>query len=172
MKMWKVYRQTDGRTDGRTEGQTDRQTTDDRWSEKLTWAFSSGELKITWKPKLTYWLEKLKLIHIYISIENLKFPYISTQRKKIEHLSIFGACNTQKWICSNSLMISQGFLMTLSTLNQSQYGSYAFICTLQKSYFELINKLICFKELFKDKHPLVLIDYIQYPQRYFLQDKR
>ena len=62
--------------------------------------------------------------------------------------------------------------MTQSTLNQSQYGSYAFICTLQKSYFELINKLICFKELFKDKHPLVLIDYIQYPQRYFLQDKR
>ena len=34
-KMWKVYRQR--RTDG--------QTTDDRWSEKLTWAFSSGELK-------------------------------------------------------------------------------------------------------------------------------
>ena len=33
MKMWKVYRQTD------------RQTTEDRWSEKLTWAFSSGELK-------------------------------------------------------------------------------------------------------------------------------
>ena len=33
----KVYRQTDRRTD--------RQTTDDRWSEKLTWAFSSGELK-------------------------------------------------------------------------------------------------------------------------------
>ena len=28
MNMWKVYRQTD-----------------DRWSEKLTWAFSSGELK-------------------------------------------------------------------------------------------------------------------------------
>ena len=37
MKMWKVYRRTDGRTD--------RQTTDDRWSEKLTWALSSGELK-------------------------------------------------------------------------------------------------------------------------------
>ena len=41
MKMWKVYRQTDTPTDG----QTDRQTPDDRWSEKLTWAFSSGELK-------------------------------------------------------------------------------------------------------------------------------
>ena len=32
-------------TDRRTDGQTDRQTTDDRWSEQLTWAFSSGELK-------------------------------------------------------------------------------------------------------------------------------
>ena len=31
-------------TDGRTE--TDRQTTDERRSEKFTWAFSSGELKI------------------------------------------------------------------------------------------------------------------------------
>ena len=29
-----------------TDRQTDRQTTDDSWSEKLTWAFSSGELKI------------------------------------------------------------------------------------------------------------------------------
>ena len=43
MKMWKVYRQTDRQTDRRT----DRQTPDDSWSEKLTWAFSSGELK-TW----------------------------------------------------------------------------------------------------------------------------
>ena len=41
MKMWKVYRQTDGRTDRRTNGQT----TDNRWSVKLTWAFSSRELK-------------------------------------------------------------------------------------------------------------------------------
>ena len=39
--------QTDRQTDGQTDGQTDRQTTNDRWSEKLTWAFSSGELKIT-----------------------------------------------------------------------------------------------------------------------------
>ena len=29
-----------------TDGQTDRQTTDDRQSDMLTWAFSSGELKI------------------------------------------------------------------------------------------------------------------------------
>ena len=32
-------------TDGQSDGRTDRQTTDDRWSEKLTWAFSTGELK-------------------------------------------------------------------------------------------------------------------------------
>ena len=36
-KIGKVYRRTDGRTD--------RQTTDDMRSEKLTCAFSSGELK-------------------------------------------------------------------------------------------------------------------------------
>ena len=41
-RRWKYEKFTDGRTDRRT----DRQTTDDRWWEKLTWAFSSGELKI------------------------------------------------------------------------------------------------------------------------------
>ena len=41
IKKWKVYRQTDWQMDG----QIDRQTKEDRWSEKLTWAFSSGELK-------------------------------------------------------------------------------------------------------------------------------
>ena len=40
-RRWKSKRFTDRRTDGRT----DSQTTDNRWSEKLTWAFSSGELK-------------------------------------------------------------------------------------------------------------------------------
>ena len=35
-------------TDGQTDRRTDRQTTDERWSEKLTWAFSSGELKISY----------------------------------------------------------------------------------------------------------------------------
>ena len=36
---------TDGQTDRRTDGQTDGRTTDTMWSEKLTWAFGSGELK-------------------------------------------------------------------------------------------------------------------------------
>ena len=34
MKIWKVYRQTDKQTE-----------TDDSWTEKPTWAFSSGKLK-------------------------------------------------------------------------------------------------------------------------------
>ena len=36
-RRWKCEKFTDRRTD--------KQTTDERWSEKLTWAFSSGELK-------------------------------------------------------------------------------------------------------------------------------
>ena len=46
--------QTDRQTDGRTDRRTDRQPTDDRWSEKLTWAFSSGELKMFEKHKWVY----------------------------------------------------------------------------------------------------------------------
>ena len=58
MKMWKVYRRTDR--------QTDRQTTDDRWSEKLTWAFSSGELKTCLFRLLTsYICNRNKLIICY-----------------------------------------------------------------------------------------------------------
>ena len=45
MKLWKDYRRTD------------RQTTDDRWSEKLIWSFSSGELKTT---KKRTWQQKGK----------------------------------------------------------------------------------------------------------------
>jgi hypothetical protein len=33
-----------------TDGRTDRRTTDNGWSEKLTWAFSSGELKTSLIP--------------------------------------------------------------------------------------------------------------------------
>ena len=58
MKMWKVYRQTDG--------QTDRQT-DDRWSEKLTWAFSSVELKRINTPKKRYLAKFVKLLQAFMS---------------------------------------------------------------------------------------------------------
>ena len=39
VKMLKVYKWTDRQMDEQI----------DRWSEKLTWGFSSGELKIKWK---------------------------------------------------------------------------------------------------------------------------
>ena len=48
MKMWKLYRQTDGQTDRRI----DRRRA--KWSENLSWAFRSDELKnktISEKPK-------------------------------------------------------------------------------------------------------------------------
>ena len=40
-RRWKCEKYTNRQADR----QTGRQTTDDRWSEKPTWAFSSGELK-------------------------------------------------------------------------------------------------------------------------------
>ena len=42
--LWRRKWKCEKFTDGRTNRQTDRLTTDERWSEKLTWAFSSGEL--------------------------------------------------------------------------------------------------------------------------------
>ena len=58
MKMWKVYRRTDR--------QTDRQMTDDRWSEKLTWAFSSGSIKFvpTWQF-LVYYIKKSHFLFLH-----------------------------------------------------------------------------------------------------------
>ena len=58
-RRWKCEKFTDRRTD--------RQTTDDRWSEKLTWAFSSGELKT--EEKNSFWLASLK--ELQLSIQSL-----------------------------------------------------------------------------------------------------
>ena len=44
--FWRRSRKCKSLTDRWTDGLTDRQTTDNRRSEKLTWAFGSGELKI------------------------------------------------------------------------------------------------------------------------------
>ena len=62
MKMWKVYRQTDGRTDGRT----DRQTTDDRWSEKLRWAKKMKSLlsRLLTVQRKYCWLWKRRGYHV------------------------------------------------------------------------------------------------------------
>ena len=89
MRMWKVYKRTDR--------QTDRQTTDDRWSEKLTWAFSLGELKKQWMPFAQEcsmpikfdWIwptgterEDLKIISKYF-----QYVYISSKKKNCDQSS-------------------------------------------------------------------------------------
>ena len=69
MKMWKVYRRT---TDRQTDGWMDRRTMVDRWSEKLTWAFSSGELKITlltWSANC-YTINKLLQNYLFKDFSN------------------------------------------------------------------------------------------------------
>ena len=93
MKMWKVYRQTDGRTD--------RQTTNDKWSEKLTWVFSSGELK------------KLKHeINVNLSLNNhteTKILGISLYFFYIRHTNTFLlvsiASNKRRFIITQSLIL-------------------------------------------------------------------
>ena len=45
-RWWKSEKFTDKRTGGRTDRRTDGRTTDNRRSVKLTWAFSSGEIKV------------------------------------------------------------------------------------------------------------------------------
>ena len=78
-KIGKVYRRTDRQTDG----QTDRQTTDERRSEKLTWAFSSGELKTILKYALL-----LKTIYtIWVFLNKMK------QRGQNSTYEIPYACN-------------------------------------------------------------------------------
>ena len=67
-------------------------------------------------------------------IENLKFSYITIKGGKKNQL-IFGAINTQRYnllFTSHYGGVPYNLNDTLSTLNQSQYGSYAFISTLEK----------------------------------------
>ena len=61
--MRKVYKQTKER---HRQTETDRQTTDGRRPEKLTWAFSSGDLKFTLDPYLSIYALVWKwLWHVY-----------------------------------------------------------------------------------------------------------
>ena len=48
-RRWRCEKFTDRQTDRQMDGRTDGQMLDDRWSEKLTWAFSSGELKMIYR---------------------------------------------------------------------------------------------------------------------------
>ena len=57
--FWEVENRTSLQTDSRKDRLTDRQTTDDKWSKKLTWAFSSGWAKNPW---LMYWTKDWRRI--------------------------------------------------------------------------------------------------------------
>ena len=59
-------------TDGQTEGRTDGRTTDNRRSEKLTWAFSSDELITNFSQQILLLLVVLILIsYMYTEMEYL-----------------------------------------------------------------------------------------------------
>ena len=65
-----------------TDRHTDRQTTDDRWSEKFTWAFSSGELNKRPMGHIAHLRKQFKSINTY--------DYIITliKRRKKKHFMI------------------------------------------------------------------------------------
>ena len=62
-----------------TDRQTDRQMTNDRWSEKLTWAFSSGKLKI---KALAHMVEKLLACIIVSEIHTYRITEWQTGQKQ------------------------------------------------------------------------------------------
>ena len=85
MKMWRVYIQTDGQTDGWTDGWTKRQTTDSRWSEKLTWAFSSVELKILLDNFFDF---SMKTLHVCVSCSFIIHIKFKSKKSRCLHITI------------------------------------------------------------------------------------
>ena len=90
-------------------------------------------------------------------IENLKFSYITIKGGEKNQL-IFGAINTQRYyllFTSHYGGVPYNLNDTLSTLNQSQYGSYAFISTLEKYLNFRANKsFISFTRLYTQDYIL------------------
>ena len=93
-------------TNGRTDKQTDGQTMDQRQSEKLTWAFSTGDLK-SWERKVFKGLTQTLDYHI----KNLFLSYIKnksfTEWCKI--LSFYWEGTTYWLLCSNDNSIGKIF---------------------------------------------------------------
>ena len=89
----------DGQTDGQTDGRTDRQTTNDRWSEKLTWVFSSGELKKvqTWNKCKSQFKQSYRNKHIrnkplfllHSSYKYIPVCFYCIQQKMIYNYAVF-----------------------------------------------------------------------------------
>ena len=97
VKSLQTDRQTDRKTDRRTDGGTDRQTPDDRWSEKLTWAFSSGELKRDWDFYHTWYLKQLnawqEISTLLVSLLWFCFPFSDL----MEQWFLLGRARTPTW---------------------------------------------------------------------------
>ena len=90
--FWRRILKCEKVTDGRTHRQTDGHTRDEWWSKNLTWAFSSGELKMnafykvyvmrkynrdrpeTWKKIWHHYLELWKCF-LFQHLYNVKFPF-------------------------------------------------------------------------------------------------
>lgn len=78
--------------DGRTDGQTDRQTTDNMRSEKLTWTFGSGELKLVCLLLLYRYCVKMKLI-------NNIWKTLLIDVKSRKDFDLFQCMNILRWLC-------------------------------------------------------------------------
>ena len=102
MKMWKVYsKQTNRQTDC---GRTDRWK-DDRWSEKLTWAFSSGELKRNGNQGITWKYPLMDLTQVYALLCNFSLIYKKTMPFVIEKKVLYCICHTYKDIHLEALFL-------------------------------------------------------------------
>ena len=91
-------------TDRRTDKLTDRQTADDRWLEKLTWAFSSVELKTVKCMRMTWFnLFLVKHCRVELSVRQIYSHIIKTV--KLVFNSLIASCQSigisieKQWRC-------------------------------------------------------------------------
>lgn len=107
--------------DGRTDGQTDRQTTDNMRSEKLTWTFSSGELKLVCLLLLYRYCVKMKLI-------NNIWKTLLIDVKSRKDFDLFQCMNILRWLCyalkyCSIITAISKYLITLS-ISQTFFTSF------------------------------------------------
>lgn len=107
--------------DGRTDGQTDRQTTDNMRSEKLTWTFGSGELKLVCLLLLYRYCVKMKLI-------NNIWKTLLIDVKSRKDFDLFQCMNILRWLCyalkyCSIITAISKYLITLS-ISQTFFTSF------------------------------------------------
>lgn len=107
--------------DGRTDGQTDRQTTDNIRSQKLTWTFGSGELKLVCLLLLYRYCVKMKLI-------NNIWKTLLIDVKSRKDFDLFQCMNILRWLCyalkyCSIITAISKYLITLS-ISQTFFTSF------------------------------------------------